>query len=817
LIDANQILRALKENAPIGAWLLGADGRLQFVNRTYCEAVGISEQQFLTAPHYSALYDEATAARCMASDAAALASDGLHTSYESIPLSDGAVHEFEVIKFRLRDASGVVTGLVGLSLDVTARRLAEDRMRLLASVFDNVQEGILISDGDGVIQDVNPSFTRITGYERDEVIGRNPRILNSGRQHPDFYREMWSTLASTGRWSNEIWNRRKDGSIYPEWLGITAVSGEQGKKARYVAIFSDISRLKRHEEELRRQAHHDPLTGLPNRLLLADRVTQAIALTQRNEHLMAVAYLDLDYFKPINDRFGHVAGDALLAEIGRRLIGALRSGDTVARLGGDEFVLLLPDQTSIEDCLEVLFRVLERVAEPVPLPGQPDPVSITASIGVSLFPHDARDPDELLRHADQAMYVAKREGRNRHQLFDPSHDAVTRANRTRLARLRQGLEGGEFELHYQPKINLRTGRFLGAEGLARWRHPERGLLLPADFLPDIEGGDLEARFGDWAMATALGQLAQWSQGGLETKVSVNMSARNLLSADFPRRLESALRGQPAVPKDRLQLEIVESTALGDLFRAGEVFETCRALGVTLAIDDFGTGYSSLTYLSRLPAETIKIDKSFVLGMLRDPGDLVIVDGVIALADAFGLNVIAEGVETTDQGLALLRLGCETAQGFGIAEPMPGERLPDWVRSHQPNLEWQEAPSRRGTGADDPLFAAEQWHRDWVARLVAAARSERGEPLPALGVDTCHVGRWIAGAGRLRLGNAPAFVDLEQAHAQVHRLGHQVAESLAQGDAQKTEALLAQIQASREDFVAKLHALQLETSQRRPFM
>ncbi len=303
------------------------------------------------APHYSSLYDLPTGARCLAStDAEALARDGPHVSHETVRFADGRRHDLEVVKLRLTEPSGGVAGLIGLCLDVTERHATEARLRLLAGVFESAQEGIVICDAEGGIVDVNPSFTRITGWGRDEVLGRNPRLLGSGRHRPEFFQEMWSSLFTQGRWANEIWNRRKDGSIYPEWLGITTVRDEQGRVARFVGVFSDITRLKRQEEELQRLAHHDALTGLPNRVLLADRMGQAIALTRRTGKLLAVAYLDLDAFKPVNDRFGHDRGDALLQEIGRRLVATLRSGDTVSRLGGDEFVLLLPDLESIEEC-----------------------------------------------------------------------------------------------------------------------------------------------------------------------------------------------------------------------------------------------------------------------------------------------------------------------------------------------------------------------------------------------------------------------------------------------------------------------------------
>jgi EAL domain-containing protein (putative c-di-GMP-specific phosphodiesterase class I) len=358
---------------------------------------------------------------------------------------------------------------------------------------------------------------------------------------------------------------------------------------------------------------------------------------------------------------------------------------------------------------------------------------------------------------------------------------------------------------------MRTGQFLAAEGLARWRHPERGLLGPVEFLRDFEGSRLEEQFGDWVVNSALEQLAAWSLSGPPAKISINVTARNLLNAGFRRRLASALAARPSVVRERLQLEVVETTALADLRRAREVFEACRALGVSLAIDDFGTGYSSLSYLSRLPAEVIKIDKSFVLGMLRDPGDLVIVDGIIALANAFGLSVVAEGVETTEQGLALLRLGCEQAQGFGIARPMPAKEIPDWLRNRLPNPAWQEFTQTAPPQVDLPLFAAEQWHREWVAQLAAAARAPEREPLPELAVDACQVGRWISGAGRLRLGGLPGFADLALSHAHMHRLGQQLVERLGGGDPEETPRLMAKLEAGRDDFLAKLRRLQREVS------
>jgi diguanylate cyclase (GGDEF)-like protein len=403
---------------------------------------------------------------------------------------------------------------------------------------------------------------------------------------------------------------------------------------------------------------------------------------------MAVGYLDLDGFKPINDRFGHQAGDRLLVEIAQRLKAALRGTDTVARLGGDEFVFLLLGVEKVEECAATLNRILETITRPVAIDRHS--VSISASIGVTLYPVDNNDADTLLRHADQAMYEAKQAGRNRYHLYDAEHDRRAKSHREAFTRIRTALEAGEFELHYQPKANMRTGRVVGAEALIRWRHPEHGLLPPAEFLPVIENSDLDAPIGDWVLRTALAQMDAWQAAGLDLEVSVNVSAHHLQRDHFVQHLADALAAHPTVPPGRLQLEVLETAALEDIEGVSETMRQCRAKGVSFALDDFGTGYSSLTYLKRLPAETLKIDQSFVRDLLDDPEDLAIVQGVVALARAFGRHAIAEGVETGEHGLALLGLGCELAQGFGIAQPMPAQALPGWLAAWRPDPRWADA-------------------------------------------------------------------------------------------------------------------------------
>lgn len=561
----------------------------------------------------------------------------------------------------------------------------EIAQRLAASVFAHTHDGIIITDAENRIIDVNDAFTRISGYERPDVIGKNPRLLKSGRQSPDFYRQMWETLQQQDHWSGELWNRKKNGVFYAALTSISAVRNEQGGIDHYIGLFSDITPLKNHEDDLERIAHFDPLTGIPNRVLLADRLAQAIAHTQRCGRFMAVCYLDLDGFKPVNDQFGHEVGDQLLIEIAQRIKWCLRLNDTVARIGGDEFVLLLLDLNEIRECEAILERLLAAVAATNSIGGHA--LTVSASLGFTLFPNDVADADILMRHADQAMYVAKQRGKNRYHMFDSELDRITVARSETLARIEVALLNNEFVLYFQPKVNMRLGTVLGAEALIRWQHPQRGLLPPSVFLPDIEGTELIVSIGNWVLCCALQHLENWQKMGLNITVSINIAPRHLLHHDFVEILKAGFASHRLQHPESLELEILETAALEDIKQVSLVMKECQKLGVSFALDDFGTGYSSLTYLKALPAETLKIDQSFIRDMLVDAEDLAIVKGIIDLAGTFRRQVIAEGVETVQHGLELLKLGCDNAQGYGIARPMPAEALPDWIRSWTPDQEW----------------------------------------------------------------------------------------------------------------------------------
>lgn len=565
----------------------------------------------------------------------------------------------------------------GIQYDVTDRRMAEDALRLTASVFDNSQEAIVITDANNRIIDVNPAFTVITGYHRDAVLGMDPKFLSSGRQDAAFYSSMWGTLREKKAWRGEIWNRRKNGEVYAELLSISAICDTAGNVRRHVAVFSDITYFKEHEAELSQVANYDALTGVPNRRLLADRLRQSIAHAQRSGKTMAVCYIDLDGFKDVNDQYGHEAGDLLLVEIAERLQEVLRAGDTLARLGGDEFIVLFNELAADEECFQVLDRIMLTIAAPVRLAGHD--VAVSASIGVTFYPADNEDGDTLLRHADQAMYIAKQTGKKRYHIYDAIHDQRVRTMHESRRRILQGLESGEFELYYQPKLELASNRIVGVEALIRWNHPERGLLQPADFLPVIESSELECKLGRWVMGAALAQLHEWEKAGVSMQISINISARHLQSPDFVSELKSQLGQYPKLEHGRLQIEVLETAALEDTSHTFEIIKECRELGVSFALDDFGTGYSSLVYLRRLGADTLKIDQSFVQNMATNEGDRAIVEGVIALAKTFKRETVAEGMEDPKLVKKLSDMGCGYGQGYGIAHPMSAGEFLDWYK------------------------------------------------------------------------------------------------------------------------------------------
>ena len=684
----HELLRNILDTALDGYWLVDTQGKLQDVNEAACAMLGYTKQEALVL-HVSDI-DLVDSPQVVESRVEHMKIHGGDSFESRHRRKDGSIIDVEVSIRHLpqRDAFSVFLR------NITQRKHAEAKLQLAASVFDHSREGITITDAHGTIVDVNEAFTRITGYAREEAIGQNPRILKSGRQDAAFYAAMWNSLLESGHWSGEIWNRRKGGEVYASLVTISAIKDADNNTQQYVALFSDITGIKEHQKQLEHIANFDGLTNLPNRLLLADRLQQAMAQAQRRGRQVAVAFLDLDGFKVINDQQGHDAGDHLLVSLANAMKATLRDGDTLARIGGDEFVAVLIDVDGIEGCAPMLARLLETASAPVRVGNAVLQGSV--SIGVTFYPqaHEI-EADQLLRQADQAMYQAKLAGKNRYHVFDAVHDNSVRFHHERLERMRLALARREFVLYYQPKVNMRTGQVVGAEALIRWQHPQQGLLPPGSFLPIIEDHPLAVEVGEWVIDTALTQIERWHATGLVVNVSVNIGARQLQQGNFVQRLREVLALHPQVSPTCLELEVLETSALADMQQVSQVIEDCQAMGVNFALDDFGTGYSSLTYLKRLRAATLKIDQSFVRDMLDDPDDLAILEGVIGLAAAFKREVIAEGVETVAHGAALLNLGCELAQGYGIARPMPAELLPRWTASWRPDDSWSYLRRRGG--------------------------------------------------------------------------------------------------------------------------
>jgi len=587
----------------------------------------------------------------------------------------------------IKNNAGDALGFIGVIRDITERKNIEEDLRRAASVFQNASEGIIITSPDGTILDVNDAYSAITGYSRKETLGQTPKILKSGFQNEAFYQTMWQRLLQNGHWEGEVYNRHKNGHTYIEQLSINAVVDEQGQIKSYIGLFYDITQQKEHEKQLHHIAHYDALTELPNRLLLADRLQQGMLHADRQKNYLAVVYIDLDGFKEINDQYGHDVGDQLLVEIAHRMKQVLREEDTIARLGGDEFVAVFTDLPDTESCIPLLERILQSISAGVKI--NTTWLHVTASLGVAYHPSEESEPDILLRQADQAMYQAKLQRKNCYHIFDPVHDRSLKGRHERIERLQQALTNNEFILYYQPKVNMRSGELMGVEALIRWQHPEKGLLLPAAFLPDINNHALDIELGNWVINSALEQLAAWKKMGLNIEVSVNVSAEQLQDEFFSDQLQNLLLAHPTITPDCLELEILESSALQDLQQVAQIMKICSQLGVKFALDDFGTGYSSLTYLKTLPVEVLKIDRTFIHEMLTNSEDMAIIKGVMGLAKAFQRDLVAEGVETLEQGESLLQLGCEIAQGYGIARPMPASEIQNWFNNWNPPKRWMD--------------------------------------------------------------------------------------------------------------------------------
>lgn len=569
--------------------------------------------------------------------------------------------------------------------DITEQKDNDFQLEMAASVFTHANEGIILTDDQFLIVDVNDEYEFITGHKRDDVMGETPSLLESEKQPKSFYEDMKRRLFAKDHWYGELWSRRKTGELFLVFLSVTRVKHPHTHSSHFVWMFTDITLEKQYQKKLQDSAHYDQLTNLPNRFLLNDRIQQAIIEANRNKHIMAIVFIDLDGFKAVNDSFGHDMGDRLLVNVAKQMKNTLRATDTVARIGGDEFIAVIGSLHNADEAFPIVEKLLKAVSVPVTKLGQT--VQVSGSLGVTFYPQEEHhDGEQLIRQADQAMYQAKQEGKNKFHVFDTQKDSDKRDLIRNLNCIEEALLNDEFVLHYQPKVSLFSDEVLGLEALIRWQHPEKGLLYPGDFLACVENTQLAVKLTEWVVNQAMQQMAVWQQQGLNLSVSVNVGAFELQKTNFIEWIGGLLDAHPSIPRSLFELEVLETSALEDVHSIQELIQKCNNRGIKFALDDFGTGFSSLSYLKRLPIETIKIDRSFIKNMFDDPEDITLLEGLIGLTKSLHRRVIAEGIETEEQGNMLINLGCHYGQGYFIAKPMPSEKVPAFMK------EWKRPDS-----------------------------------------------------------------------------------------------------------------------------
>ncbi len=672
-------LRTLVETIPDLVWLKDPNGvflacnpRFEcLLNATESEIIGKTDDAFVPGEQAEFFREK---------DRAAIVAGKPCLNEEWVTFADtGQSALLETIKTPMRDAAGKLVGVLGIARDITARRADEERLRFFARVVESAGEAFMVTDTHGVIVAINPAFSRITGYSDAEVLGQTPALLKSGRQDALFYQAMWAALRDEGSWEGEIWDRRKDGTIYPKWLSITTVRDDAGQPSHYVAAFSDISERKAAEERIHNLAFYDSLTALPNRRLLMDRLEHALLTSGRSRQYGALLFLDIDHFKTLNDTRGHATGDQLLVDIGHRLGACVREMDTVSRLGGDELVVLIEslgehESGAVTQAKTIAEKIHASLNEPYWLKGMDQGYHGSASIGLTLFRGQETPLDTLFKQADMAMYQAKDAGRNAIRFFNPAMQADIEARAAMESDLRRGLKSNELQLYYQPQVN-HLGEWIGAEALLRWLPPGRAPISPCEFIPLAEETGLILPIGLMVLRVACEQLKAWAAipAARGLVLAVNVSARQFHQPDFVSGVAEILAATGADPA-RLKLELTESTVLGNVEEAVARMASLKALGLGLSLDDFGTGYSSLSHLRRLPVEQIKIDRSFVGDLSGNSNDTAIVRAILAMSGSLGLTVVAEGVETDQQYAYLLQYGCPMFQGYLFGKPMPADEF-----------------------------------------------------------------------------------------------------------------------------------------------
>lgn len=677
--EQRALLTSLFDASPDPVFYKDRRGRFVMVNRACAELIGREMSEIIGATDHG-LFPASIADGYRRTDLEVMAHRKSLRTRELVERADGTQTTFDIVKAPVTTDDGTATGLIGFARHTFAQHRNSDRLLLAAQVFENAAEGIMITTPNGVIEMVNPSFTRITGYVPAEVVGQTPTLLHSGRHSDNFYERMWDTIKRNGEWQGEVWNRRKSGDVYPEWLNISPVRDDDGTVQHYLGLFFDITDLKVSEAQLEHMAHHDALTGLPNRSLLNDRINTALRRANRDHHQVALIFLDLDHFKNINDSFGHPAGDEVLKQVSARLLESVRDQDTVARLGGDEFVVLLDDLHDTPEAEYAAQRILACLNAPIRIDHQE--FFVSASLGISVFPQDGDTAEKLIRNSDTAMYQAKHLGRSNAQRY-AEQQTVSARSRARLENaMRRAVQNEAFEVWFQPQVSLGSGELIGFEALCRWHDVELGQVPPSEFIPLAEGNGLIVPIGNHVLRTTCRQIVAWRDAGLNPPpVAVNVSGRQLRRLDFLASLCAILEAERCRP-EWIELEVTESDILKDAEPAIATLHGAREMGITLSLDDFGTGFSSLSYLKRLPIDTLKIDQSFINGLPDDSNDRAIVQAVLAMGRSLGMQVLAEGIETDAQVSALRLMGCTLGQGYQFGRPALSDTFTATLAKHQ---------------------------------------------------------------------------------------------------------------------------------------
>jgi len=701
------------------------------------------------------------------------------------------VYELEVhqIELEMQDAE----------LQRIQRELSNTKKRYF-DLYNMAPIGYCTIGEDGLIYEANLEVSKLLGVQRDKLLKRPITHFIYKDDQDIYYKYFKKLFISDDQQVCELRMIKKDAT--PFWVHLTSSldTNSDDKSVMFLGIH-DITKLKKYEQELKNIAYFDTLTGLPNRVLLADRLMQSMAQTQRHNKYLAVLFIDLDSFKEVNDNYGHDVGDQLLVKLTADMSEELREEDTLARIGGDEFVAVLADLADINSSLQMITRLLDSAAKKIQINNMF--IQVSASIGVTFYPQfEDKDAGELLHQADQAMYEAKLAGKNQYYIFDVLQNNIIRERYEEIALLDKALKENQFEMRYQPKVNLRTGEIIGVEALLRWRHPQKGLISPSEFFPIIEGHSLSIEIGEWAIHKALLQIELWQKQGINICISVNVSSRQLLEDNFIERLKSILAQHSTVKSSMLELEILETSKLEDLLQATHVVHQCKIFGLVFSVDDFGLGYSSLTFVKRIPSKYIKVEQNFVVNMLGNPEDLSILYGVVSIAKAFKRSVIAEGVETLEHGRILIQLGCELGQGYAIARPMKGDELIVWLNTWEPDESWKNQQIMSTVQRN--VFFATLEHYSWIAKVKAVLEDKNVDNIESDDLQECYFTEWLLPSDKQYLTSGYEKVDV--LHKKIHAFANQLLQLHSLG--YKEEALegVAELDKQRDELIEGLNKI-----------